>query len=254
MPRMARLKSPGFFIIIIVLLTYVITPCNPPENQLRLMTEVWPPYNYMEGNVPKGFSVEIVQYIMNELQVNYPIEFYPGPRAKIILDKGPFVMFFAMLRIPEREKQYNWIGPIGKASEYFYKKKGSPLIINTLEDAKKVKRISCKPRVLVNKVLTEAGFKNLDPAPDQAGIYLKVVTGRCDLAIGETSWGVKYWLRKFNLPSDTLVQTPVKVIDAHLYIACNKNIPDSVITKWQNALNKMKASGEYQKVYQKYSH
>lgn len=253
MPRIARLKSPGFFIII-VLLTYTIAPCsNSPESQLHLITEVWPPYNYMEGNVPKGFSVEIVQYIMNELQVNYPIEYFPGPRAKLILDKGPFVMYFAMWRIPEREKQYNWIGPIGKASQYFYKKKGSPLIINTLEDAKKVKRVSCKPKVLIYKVLTDSGFKNLDPAPDQVGIYLKVITGRCDLAIGETSLGVKYWLKKLKFPSDTLEQTPVKVIDADLYIACNKNIPDSVITKWQNALDKMKASGEYQKAYQKYN-
>jgi polar amino acid transport system substrate-binding protein len=251
---MARLKSPGFFIIIIVLLTYIIAPCsNSPENHLLLVTEEWPPYGYMEGNVLKGFSVEIVQHIMNELKVNYPIEILPSPRAKIIIDKGPFVMHCAMWRIPEREKQYKWIGPIGKASIHFYKKKGSPLIINTLEDAKKVKRVSCRPRVLIYKVLTGEGFKNLDPAPDQIGIYLKVVTGRCDLAIGETSWGVKYWLRRVNLPSDTLVQTPVKMIEAFLYIACNKSIPDSVITKWQITLDEMKASGEYQKVYQRYN-
>jgi len=219
---------------------------------ITFLTEDWPPFNYSEEGQIKGFSVEIIQAMMRELKVSYPISVFPGPRAMMMLNGGRRTMFFSMIRTPERESSYKWIGPFGDQSIYFFKKKGSPLDIKTLEDAKKVNKVCSRNVGLVFNYLNAAGFTNLDTGVNPAGIYLKAVHNRCDLAIGESALGVVYWLKHSNIPPDALERTPVKISESSLYIAASKDIPDEEIRRWQQALDKLKKIGEYNSLYQKY--
>lgn len=219
---------------------------------ITLLTEDWPPFNYSEEGQIKGFSVEIVQAMMRELKVSYPISVFPGPRAMMMLDRGRRTMFFSMIRTPERESSYKWIGPFGDQSIYFFKKKGSSLNIRTLEDAKKVEKVCSRNVGLVFNYLKAAGFTNLDTGVNPAGIYKKAVYNRCDLAIGEPVLGVVYWLKHSNIPPDALERTSVKISESSLYMAASKDIPDEEITRWQQALDKLKKIGEYNRLFQKF--
>jgi polar amino acid transport system substrate-binding protein len=170
-----------------------------------------------------------------------------------MLDSNPRTMMITMLRTPEREQHYQWIGPLGDGVIYFYKKKGNPLLISTLEDAKRVGQIACRHAGLVFNTLTAAGFTNLDATSTNGeSIYRKLLNDRCDLGVSETHLGVKYILRQMNYPSDALVQTGVKVVESPLYIACSKDIPAEEIARWQAALDRMKALGAYDEIYGKY--
>jgi polar amino acid transport system substrate-binding protein len=240
-------------ITLFLIIFTVAFPCFSESRELTIVTEDWPPYNYIEENEAKGFSVEIVRWLMKELNADYPIQVLPGVRAREVLDKGPRVMLFSMLRISDREKLYKWIGPLADDSIYFYKKKGSDLRIRTIEDVRNVKSVSCRHVGLVYTTLVKNRFTNLDVSSNPASIYLKVIAGRCDLAIGEPPLGVIYWLKKSAVPVDSLQQTTVKLMDAHLYIACSKDISDQEILLWQKALDRMKVSGEFHKVYHKYN-
>ena len=239
-------------VLLLALSATAAVPAATAETTTTVLTEDWPPFNYIEGGALKGFSYEIFRYLMKQLLVDYEIQSMPGFHGKQILDQGPRVIFFTMLRTPARESLYKWIGPLGEESIYFYKKKGSPLRIATLDDAKKVAMVSCRNTGLVYDFLTKAGFQNLDTTTNPAGIYLKVVSGRCDLAIGETPFGVPYWLRQSNVPIDSLEQTSVGILKSRFFIACSKDFPDSEIALWQGALDAMKASGEYDALYRKY--
>jgi polar amino acid transport system substrate-binding protein len=221
-------------ILLLILLSSALVMVIPSqtfaeEKPLRINTENWPPYNYEENGEIKGFSTEIVLSILKELNLNYEIELLPGSRGEKILDEGTRVMNFSLFRTTEREKQYKWIGPIAEDAVYFYKKKSSSLEINTLEDAKKVKRVACRHKGLVHSVLEKEGFPNLDLTTKPDDIIRKVAMGITDLSVSETPLGVQYWLRQANLPTDTLEQTPVKLVKCPLYIACSKDIPDEVI-------------------------
>ena len=66
-----------------------------------------------------------------------------------------------MLRTQELEQRYQWIGPLGDGVIYFYKMQGNPLVISTLEDAKKVRLIACRHAGLVfNRDFPLAPFSN----------------------------------------------------------------------------------------------
>ncbi|MDZ7919551.1 substrate-binding periplasmic protein [Rhodoferax sp.] len=223
------------------------------NRKLRVVTEEWPPYNFLEDGVLKGFSVEIVQAISERLKLPVSVEILPSMRTTLMLGSVPWTMMITMLRTPEREQRYKWIGPLGDGAIYFYKKNGNPLEIANLDDAKKVRLIGCRHAGLVFNTLKSAGFTNLDPtSTDGESVYRKLLLDRCDLAISDTHLGVKHVLKKMEVPANALVQTGVQVVGAPLYIACSLDIPDREIALWQRTLDELKASGVFAAIQKKY--
>lgn len=248
-------KQPiSFLFNALLLFVFCIVRTNASESEkLIVLTEEWAPYNYMVDGQLTGFSVEIVQHIIRDLGADVALELYPSMRASYMLNNEPRRLFISMFKTKERENQYQWIGPLVDSSIYFYKKKGSPLVIESLEDAKQVDMISTRHAGLVYNKLKKAGFRNLDNVSVQAkNVYEKLLHGRTDLGISESPLGTKHILRELNYPVDALVQTNVKVVDSSLYIAASKDIADSEIALWQTSLDKLKASGVYDQVLRKY--
>lgn len=228
-------------------------PCRAAEQRLNVVTEEWAPYNYAEGGVVKGWSVEVVQALARALQVQINIQLLPSMRTIVALDNQPRTLMITMLRTPEREARYKWIGPLGDGSIYFYKRKGSPLEINNLEDAKRVPLICTRHAGLAVSRLRAAGFANLNAsAVSGRAVYEMLLLGRCDLAVSDSPLGVSHALKQMGFPPDALVQTPVKILSLPLFIACSKDIPDAEIARWQAALDAMKRSGAFQAILRKY--
>lgn len=228
--------------------------CWAAEQKLSIVTEEWAPYNYSEDGAIKGFSVEIVRAIAQGLNADIDIQLLPTMRAKASLEGNKRTMLITMLRTPERETKYKWIGPLGDSAIYFYKRKGNPLGVATLEDAKSVRSICSRQGALTTSRLLAAGFTNLETgASDGTAVYRMLIFGRCDLAVSDSPLGVVHLLKQMNYPPDAVVQTPVKLISSPIYIACSKDIPDAEIARWQAALDKLKSSGVFQAILKKYS-
>ena len=241
----------AFFLILQNFSSFIISNA-PAAEPLTIITEEWPPFNYTENGVLKGFSTEVVQLVMKDLNVTAHIMVLPGPRVMQQLNQYKRSMFFSLILTSERKPQYKWIGPIAEQSIYFYKKKGSALKIHSLNDAKNVSSICTREYGLIFNTLKKEGFKNLDVSNNPESIYLKTIKGRCDLAIGETPLGVVYLLKKTNQAPDSLEQTSLKLLRSSLYIAASKDIPDAEIARWQKSLDKIKASHIYSVIHQKY--
>jgi polar amino acid transport system substrate-binding protein len=219
------------------------------ESAINFITEEWPPYNYVEQRHLTGVSVKIVQALQQELGRSDPIQVYPSQRAKLILESRARSMMFSMFRTPERETRYKWIGPIGRDAIYFYQRRGSPLQIRTLQDAKAVPVIASRQAGLVFNILIAAGFTNLDAsAYSSKQVYGKLLRGRAELAISDSPLGVRYLLKQMGLPADALQQTAVKVVESDLYIAASPDFSDAEIAQWQQALDRLKARGELERL------
>ncbi len=220
---------------------------------ITLITEEWPPYNYVENRIIKGISTEIVQLVMKDLGVNDEIIVLPSARARVKLDSTPRSMLYSFILTPERKPLFHWIGPLAEQSIYFYSTKGSKIHVQSLEEAKQVRSVCCRDSGLVYEMLVKAGFKNLEVSVGAESIYLKALNGRCDLAISETHLGLMHLLKKINLPNDAFKQTPVKLISSPLYIVANKSIPLSEVKQWQESLEKVKKSKEYLEIHDRFN-
>ncbi|APW44044.1 hypothetical protein RS694_16890 [Rhodoferax saidenbachensis] len=233
-------------VIAFVFLSVLVESSWADDEKLNIVTEEWAPYNYSENGSLKGFSVDIARAIAKDLKADIEIQIFPSMRAKLMLEGNPRTMMITMLRTAEREEKYKWVGPLVDSSIYFYKKKGDPLVISTLEDAKKVHSICTRQAGLVFDRLVAAGFSNLNPsAAKGSSIYKMLINGRCDLAISDSPLGVIHVLKQMNYSLEAVVRTPVKFVELPAYIACSKDIPDAEITRWQKALDKIKVSDAY---------
>ncbi len=238
-----------FFIIFSLMLS-----TSYAQKNIVIVTEEWPPYNYLKNGEVTGFSAEVVKSILEIMNEDYEIKLLPSMRTTHILNTGKRTMMFSLFRTPKRESSYKWIGPLGDASIFFYKRKNDSIKTDSLEDLKNVKRIACRHGGLIPNLLKEKGFKNLDmSAASSLPIYKKLLAGRSDLAISDADLGVRYHLRSLNIKLDDVFEkVPIPIFKAELYIVGTKDIPDEEIQKWQSALETIKTNGVYERILQKY--
>lgn len=223
------------------------------QTPVKIVTEEWAPYNYVQDGEIVGYSVEVIQHILAILGQEYYIEMLPGVRSKHVLLETKNTFMATIYRTEERENQFKWIGPIAHGTIHFYKKSDNPVEIHTLEDAKKVSTISCRYVGIIPDLLHSYGFTNLDSlATTSEQIYNKLLHDRCDLAISDTDIGVRLIVTKMGFSPFAVTKIMVPVFEGDLYIACNKNTPDEVVQQWQDAFDSLKEDKTLELIYKKY--
>jgi polar amino acid transport system substrate-binding protein len=253
------------FLTLAVILVMAMVACNvtPPATtstgQLRIITEVSPPYNFVDkDNRVTGQSTEIVQAIQAEVGNDSKIEVMPWSEGLALAEKGPGIALYSTNRTPQRENMFKWVGPIGRYQQAFFARKGSGLEIRSFEDAMKVKSIGVYKDDAGAQFLASQGFKNLNESMTDADALKKLMSGEVDLWLG-TIDGLELMANEAGVNVDELKLMPVVVIEADLYIAFSKDVPDSTITAWQNALHKIKTVRDiddktlYEKILAKYN-
>ncbi len=225
---------------------------NADEYQVQILTSEFPPYNYQEDGKTVGFATDVVRLIMKKLGVNHQIKFYPDARVHRMLENEKGILVYVLFRTEEREDKYKWIGPIATDHVYVYKRKDSPIVINNIRDALEAPRVVSWHDGVIYGRLIEMGFNNIDATSSLESIHLKIINKRSDLMVSMPSLSVVYWFKQNDYPISIIEQTPVKIDTFEMYIACTKDIPDSLINEWQNALDSIKASGEFDKLFNSY--
>jgi len=231
---------------------------------LRIITEEFPPYNFVDKNGDvTGQSTEIVQAILEKTDTQANIEIMPLSQGLAIAEKGPGVVIYSLNRTPQRENLFKWVGPIGFYEQAFYAKKGSAtsaliLFYSQLEDAKKVDKIGVYQGDAGAQFLASQGFTNLDYSLTDAQALKKLMDGEVQLWLGNKD-GLAITAEQAGVNPDDLVLLPSVVIQADLYIAFSKDVPDSMVMAWQSALDALKQEKDidnktvYEKIMAEYS-
>jgi len=232
---------------------------KPAEGKLRVIAEVYPPYNFVDKNKNVvGTSVEIVQAILDRLGVKASIEVMDLADALALAKKGPSIAVFSINKTPQRQGLFKWVGPIGDYRQVFYAKKASQIAVNKLQDAKLATKIGVYKGDAGNQFLASHGFTNLDESPTDVEALKKLMDNRVQLWLGNHS-GLAITAHEAGISPDQLVELPVVVIQADLYIALSPDFPDSTVAAWQKTLDSLKqekdADGKtvYDKIMEKYN-
>ena len=237
-----------------ILILILIANWAVAGEKIKLVTEVFPPFQIVdEGELTGGISVEIVRAIQKEINNKSKIKVYPWTRAIKLTEKKKNYAIFSTLRTKERENKFKWVGPLAKMQLVFFKKTGSNITLNSIEDAKKVKKIGVTNKVANYDILKSMGFKNLDvikSGVDEKNIR-KLVKGRIDLWPALKSAGL-YNAKVMGYAGKIEPIENVVVFEGDLYIAFNKKTDDAIIKKWQKALDKLIKNGTVKKVVEKY--
>ena len=237
--------------VLLVVLVSLLLPVWAHAEKINMQVIIYPPLAYEQDGYLRGVAPAVVREIQAMVGDTNPIQAAPWLRAYERAQTDTMQALFAIVRIPKREKLFKWVGPIFGEGDYFFKRKGSDLSVTSLDDARKVERIAVRRDGYTHQLLQSKGFSNLDVGPSYDSSYRKLAEGRVDLVLmGEkTSY---YMVRKAGIDPKTFERTSYKVAESGAWLAFSLDVPDSMITKWQNALDALKTTGRYDEIMGRY--
>jgi len=228
----------------------------PAGYQLTLLTENFPPYNFAADGKNfareaglKGIAVDLVRAMCQRAGIPYSMTLrFPWERiygtALSQADSGVFVT----ARLPEREALFKWVGPLGPDDWVLLGRPDSHLQLRSLEDARKQKlRIGAYKGDAIAESLAEQGFEPDLALRDQENVQ-RLLQGEIDVwATGDPTG--RYLARQQNV---TGLKTLLRFHNGELFLALNKQTPDEVVQKLQQALDELRQGGEVQSIFNRY--
>jgi polar amino acid transport system substrate-binding protein len=225
-----------------------------PATDLVLLTENFPPYNmakngknFAQDENINGIAVDIVREMFKRAKVSYSLTLrFPWERIyKLALEK-PGYGVFVMARLPDREKLFKWVGPIGPDDWIMLAKADSKISIESLDQARKYK-IGAYKGDAIAETLAKQGLKPIVVLRDQDNAK-KLESGQIDLwATGDPAG--RYLARQEGVNG---LKTVLRFNSAELYLALNKDVPDEVVAKLQAALDQLRKEGVVDDIMARY--
>jgi polar amino acid transport system substrate-binding protein len=222
--------------------------------ELVLLTENFPPYNmarngknFAQDENINGIAVDIVREIFKRADISYSLTLrFPWERVYKLALENPGYGAFVMARLPDRERLFKWVGPIGPDDWIMLAKADSKISLETLEDARKY-RIGAYKGDAIAMTLAKQGLKPVVVLRDQDNAK-KLVNGQIDLwATGDPAG--RYLAR---LEGVSGLKTVLRFNSAELYLALNKDVPDDTVAKLQAALDQMRKEGKVDEIMAQY--
>ncbi|MGF6152484.1 substrate-binding periplasmic protein [Pseudomonas fluorescens] len=221
---------------------------------LVLLTENFPPYNMakngknfaQEDNI-NGIAVDIVREMFKRAEITYSLTLrFPWERIyKLALEK-PGYGVFVMARLPDREKLFKWVGPIGPDDWIMLAKADSKITLESLAQARKYK-IGAYKGDAIAETLAKQGLKPIVVLRDQDNAK-KLVNGQIDLwATGDPAG--RYLARQDGV---TGLKTVLRFNSAQLYLALNKDVSDEIVARLQAALDQLRKEGVVDDIMARY--
>ena len=219
---------------------------------LTAYTNDWPPYNFEDNKQVTGISTDIFMSACTEAKLSCVTELVPWARAYATVSKTPNTVLYTTARIPSRETEFLWVGPLLPRVTWVYGRAGTQERFKTLQDLATAK---------VGVVRGESSIKDLETAGIPASAFVNDSTNHFVLrsleagmvdAMVDTEIGMAWNLRESNFPPDSVVKL-LKLSDkGAYYLALNRDTPVEVHTKLQQALDKLKQSGAINRIIRKY--
>ena len=233
-----------------IFLFFVLPVTSGLSQELTIISEDSPPFNFIKDGVLTGSSTEVVREIMRRLNQTADIQVMTWARGYQLAQTRPNVVLFSTARTKERENLFHWVGPIYKVRFGFYAKKGTGPDLTSLDDAKKVSAIATYKDDVREQLLKSQGFTNLDSSKSPASNLKKLLSGRVDLWL-YSNLGVSSIARQIGIdPGEVELVLPFK--DYYAYIALSQGTPQVVAQEWQAALDEMKRDGTFKKISRKW--
>lgn len=220
---------------------------------LTAYTEEWAPYNYSEQGAVKGISTDVLREACALARMTCDIRMVPWARAVRVVGKTPNTILFTTARKPSRESEFLWVGPILPRSTWVYSRSGNDKLVRSVQDLAQL-RIGVVRDEAARQDLLDAGVPatSLVDEVSNAEVLRMLMGTRVD-AMVDTEVGMEWNLRKASLAA-TNVTKLVKLSDGGAYYyALNLQTDPARVKKLQDALDKLRRSGNLQAIVAKYT-
>ena len=233
---------------------------QPQAPTLQALTESLPPLNYEHEGKITGFASELLDLMAAEAGIPLQKQLLPWVRAYDRATKPGDTVLYSLVRTPERESLFRWVGPIGPRRILFYKwADRSDIQLKSLDDARAY-RIGTTLESAATKNLIKQGFvpmpmdgavSGLEQGVNDEQNMRKFIAKRFDLLVS-LDWAAAYNAKNVGIDPADLV--PALVLDDRLnyWYGLNLSVDPDVAKRLNAALQKLRNDGRYTQLRQKY--
>ncbi len=247
---------------IIIVISCIITHGSlsgaPPLNEesFTLLCSEWPPFEYTDKDgEPTGYSVEVLQAVLKELDIPDNIQIYPWYRAYKISQSKKNTLIFTLARTKSRENLFKWVGPIAPRDMYLWKLKNrKDVTVENWDDLKEYMIGTVKGEAAEKQLLAK-GFrihKNISPVTKQIQNYHMLYAKRIDFVYG-LELSTIFGLEQAGLNPDKIERSLLLDTGLEYYYGFSNETSDGVVDQFRAALKRVKENGIYDMITSKYS-
>lgn len=214
------------------------------------VTEENRPVNFWENGKVTGFSAEVVEAVLRQIDVRADIQIMPWARAYATALHGENVLIFSIMRTPEREHLFKWVGVVSPPdSSYLFALRESKLKLDSLGDALNynIATINGDAR---EQYLESKGFvkgRQLHGNAQPKTNYEKLKLGRVDLWAMSGIVATDIVRREGGDPSQVLVRALrlTELGSGGSYMAFGPKTDDLLVERFRKGLEAVKANGTF---------
>lgn len=220
---------------------------------IEVVTEEYPPYNYTnnEGRVV-GVVTEIVKELLSRAEFDYTIKSNSWARSYQQAQSQPNVLIYSIVRTPEREAMFKWIGTAMVAHDFVIRLTSRDDIVGNSLQALKQYSFGAVYQDVRAGYFREAGIQPRFAATEALNIK-KLLTGRIDmLAIDQLS--LLAICNKLEL--DPAIFFPVLALSgtgSDVSLAMSHSTSDEVVNRLKETLAAMQKDGTITRLIYGYS-
>lgn len=220
---------------------------------LRAYTGDWAPYNFEENGKVRGISTEVLQSACKLAQLDCSIESVPWARGYKIATTEPSTLVYTTARKPSREKEFVWVGPILPRTTWIYVRSDPSIVTKSPIDIAKltigIVRGEASETDLLAAGLPESGLsRQVNNADVIKLLRLAAIDGMVD-----TEVGMLWNLKTNSLPPHSVRQAYKLSDEGAYYFALNLETPPETVKKLQAAVDKLRASGQIDRIMRSYT-
>jgi polar amino acid transport system substrate-binding protein len=217
----------------------------PDTYRVILQTESFPPFSFSpdhkkfaRGDKIQGIGADTVRDMFDRAGIAYRMTLR-SPWSRIYGDtlNSPNHGLFSIVRTEANDALFKWVGPLAHYDNVLLSISGRELKLKSLEQAAAYK-VGVYRNGAVNTYLESQGLSADDTLSEQDNVQ-RLLKGDIDLwATAEPSW--RYYAKQMG---DGGLETALVFHTSEVFLALNRDTPDEVVERLQDALNEIIGEG-----------
>lgn len=240
-----------------LLLFVVLFPRSAISASINIVTEHLAPFQIVKDNVISGLSTQIIEATLKEANIAYQIDAHPWSLSYNLALKEENTCIYSIVRIPQRDALFQWVGHIATSSTSFYSLKNNPIKLSSLEQAKEYKVAVIKDDIAHHYLLSK-GFienKNIYVMDNNEALLklLEVPSRQIDLIVINDD----LLTNRVNNAFESSKYKNVHTFDNfkfEFYFACSLKTEKSIIQSLSKAMDKLEKEGIFASIKRKWQH
>ncbi len=220
---------------------------------IKAYAEALPPLNYEENGKVSGFATELLRQMASEAGHSVQAEVMPWMRAYRTVKQQPGSALYSIVRNPEREALFRWVGPIAPRRIVVYALASRPDVqVRRQQDLLRYRLGVLAESGAASQLLQLGMPENRLEYGQSDDINLKkLMLGRADSVV-MLDWAMR-WQQKLQQVDAARIR-PVWTLDRRYqyWFAFNKDTDPAVLRSLQRALDQLRADGRLAALKRRY--